>query len=324
MSGGVDSSAVAYLYQKQGYEVIGLTMDILQKRLTDAEKVAKKLGIEHHYVDLHAEFNQKVVEYFIQSYRQGLTPSPCIMCNQEIKLGILAEKAFELGADFIATGHYAKIKDGKLYKGSDPNRDQSYFLFGVKKAIFKKLLCPLADLSKEETRSLAFEAGLEIHNKKDSQDVCFVENGKYQTLFNPPPPCGNIVDKNGKILAKHNGIINYTIGQRRGLNIGGGEILYVTGIDADKNQVVVGSIPDMIKTQITINNINWLGDEEPKDFTCEVKLRSRQQPIPADIHFLDNNTAEVIFKEPVSYGIASGQGCCFFAQNQVLGGGFII
>ncbi len=338
MSGGVDSSAAAYLLKKQGYDVFGLTMDLLAppylpqtSSISDAEVVARQLGIEHHFLDLRKEFAKKVIDYFASSYLKGLTPSPCIMCNKHIKLGILAEKAKTLGADIIVTGHYADIRmttNGvELHRAKDLIKDQSYFLFAVDKHTLQMLRCPLAGMSKDETREIAKEAGLSVYKKSDSQDICFVSEGKYAELIrningkNIDLP-GEIVNTDGKILGTHKGIINYTVGQRRGLGIGGGDILYVLKIDADNNRVIVGKKEELVKQKLTIDQINWLGEERPQEIKLNVKLRSRQEAVPASVCFTGEKTAEVTLDDGF-YGIAPGQGCCFYDDTRVLGGGFI-
>ena len=240
MSGGVDSTAAAILLQQQGYKVIGLTMELLKppympqvESIRDAGKVAAKLGIEHHYLDYRELFADKVVDYFTESYVKGLTPSPCIMCNRFVKLGALADKARELGAEVLVTGHYAEVRQtphgAELHRAKDLVRDQSYFLLGIEKRNLEMLRCPLAEMSKDETRDLLKAADIEIYQKADSQDICFVSNGKYVELIQKLRPDyalkkGDIVTSDGKVLGQHNGIINYTVGQRRGLGIGGGPI----------------------------------------------------------------------------------------------------
>lgn len=338
MSGGVDSSAAAYLLKKQGYDVFGLTMDLLSapylppcSSIADAAKVAARLGIEHHYIDLKEAFARDVVGYFTDAYLDGLTPSPCIMCNKHIKLGLLAEKAQSLGADLIVTGHYADIKlteNGvELHQAQDLIKDQSYFLFAVSKETLKMLRCPLAGYTKDQTRALAKEAGLEVYKKSDSQDICFVAEGKYAELINKLKENagnrpGNIINSSGKILGEHKGIINYTVGQRRGLGIGGGDILYVLKIDAAHNQIIVGNKDELVKQKLTIGSINWLGEERPDKIELMVKLRSRQEAVPALVEFIGKAAAEVTLVNGFS-GIAPGQGCCFYQGTRVLGGGFI-
>lgn len=339
MSGGVDSSAAAVLLQAEGYQVFGLTMDLLQKpykpsysSIKDAAIVAEKLGIEHNFLDLKNEFAEKVVSYFTNSYLQGLTPSPCIHCNRHIKLGLLADKARELGADILVTGHYAEIKvtnhGVELHKGEDLQKDQSYFLFDIEKRNLEILRCPLAHYTKEETRKIAKAAGLEVYKKSDSQDICFVRDGKYAELITQMHPKftnepGNIMDDSGKILGHHKGIINYTVGQRRGLGIGGDVgILYVLKLDIANNQIIVGSQDKLKQNKVITKDINWLGEEKPAQIELMVKLRSRQQAVPAVVKFLENDMVEINIIGDF-YGAAPGQGCCFYDDTRVLGGGFI-
>ena len=340
MSGGVDSSATAVLLKQSGYKVIGLTMDLLPSAyclqnasIKDAEKVAEQIGIEHHYINYQELFTNKVIKYFTQSYLDGETPSPCIMCNRHIKLGALADKAREYGADIIVTGHYAEIKKGingiELHQGKDKIKDQSYFLFDIEKHNLEILRCPLAQYTKDQTRQILKDAGIEIYKKTESQDICFVSEGKYTELiqkvhpeFNNVP--GNIVSTSGKILGTHKGLINYTVGQRRGLGIGGDiGVLYVIKLDTQNNQLIVGSKDELKQQKVLIRDVNWLGeDTPPKEMELKVKLRSRQDPVEANVRFLENKMAEVNIISDF-YGAAPGQGCCFYAGTRVMGGGFI-
>ncbi len=339
MSGGVDSSVAAWLLQKEGYQVFGLTMDLLQppyappvSSISDAAVIADQLGIEHHFIDLRQEFSELVVKYFSDEYIAGKTPSPCIMCNKHIKLGLLAEKARDFGADILVTGHYAKTIAAphgiELHRGSDPVRDQSYFLFAVAKENLQMLRCPLSGYSKDQTRKIAEEAGLKTAQKTDSQDICFVSGGKYAELIRSLRPelqekPGDIVTTDGKILGRHKGLINYTVGQRRGLGIGGGDILYVLALDTVKNRVIVGSKPQLAQKYVFIKNINWLAEERPFRMELGVKLRSRQEIVPASVFFSENaDTARIELKDEF-FGIAPGQGCCFYNNTRVMGGGFI-
>lgn len=340
MSGGVDSSAAAVLLKEQGYNVFGLTMDLLQapyckegkSSIQDAADVAEHIGIDHHFIDLKNEFADKVVNYFTSSYRQGLTPSPCILCNRHIKLGLLSDKARELGADILVTGHYARIElteNGiELHRSNNLKKDQSYFLFDVEKRNLQMLRCPLADLSKDETRQIVKNAGLEIYKKADSQDICFVAEGKYAELIENMHPDfqntpGDIVTTDGKVIGRHKGLIRYTVGQRRGLGIGGNiGILYVIKLDCDHNRLIVGSIEELKTQTVMINDINWLGEDRPQEIELSVKLRSRQSEVPARVRFIDNNRAKVTLLNDF-YGAAPGQGCCFYQGTRVLGGGFI-
>lgn len=338
MSGGVDSSVTAYLLQKEGYKVFGLTMDLLQppyapavSSVADAAVVAAQLEIEHHFINLQTEFATKVVQYFSAEYINGQTPSPCIMCNKYVKLGILAEHARRLGADILVTGHYARTLPSphgvELHRGKDDIRDQSYFLFAVDKNNLQMLRCPLSEYNKAQTREIAEKAGLKIAKKSDSQDICFVSEGKYAELIRKLNPDykelpGDIVTADGKILGRHKGLINYTVGQRRGLGIGGGDILYVLSLDAVRNRVIVGSKPQLAQKEVLITNVNWLAEEHSGVMELEVKLRSRQKLVPATVFFEENHTARLELKDEF-FGIAPGQGCCFYQGTRVMGGGFI-
>lgn len=339
MSGGVDSSAAAILLQQQGYEVFGLTMDLLQppyaptqSSIQDAGKVAEHLGIEHHFIDYKNEFSEQVIRYFTNAYKTGLTPSPCIMCNRHIKLGLLADKAREYGADILVTGHYADIRatpNGvELHKGTDLKKDQSYFLFDIEKRNLEMLRCPLANFTKEQTRELVEKAGLEIYKKSDSQDICFVSNGKYADLIKNLEPdfkneSGDIVTTDGKVIGTHKGLINYTVGQRRGLGIGGDiGILYVLKLDVKNNRLIVGHEDELKQKKVLIKEVNWLDETPPQNGEYTVKLRSRQKEVPAEIIFLENNMAKVNLLNDFC-GVAPGQGCCIYNGSRVMGGGFI-
>ena len=338
MSGGVDSTAAVLLLKQAGYDVFGMTLDLLQapyapdySSIADAAKVAEQIGISHYYVDAKAEFKRDVVDYFAESYLKGETPSPCILCNRYLKLGLLIDKARALGVDVVVTGHYADIllttHGVELHRAKDLVRDQSYFLSLVAKENLQMLRCPLAEFSKEDTRKIVQEAGIEIFNKPDSQDICFVSQGKYAELIHKLHPDfllkkGDIVTTDGRVLGQHNGIIHYTVGQRRGLGIGGGPIYYVLRLDALKNQVVVGAYDELKCSKVFLRDVNWLGEEQPDVLSCEVKLRSRQNLVAAEVKFLAKNRAEVSLLGDF-YGSAAGQGCCFYVGSRVLGGGII-
>ncbi len=338
MSGGVDSTAAVILLKEQGYDVFGLTMDLLEtpyapktNPAAGAADVARKLDIAHEVLDMKKEFRQKVVEPFVSAYLNGKTPSPCISCNKFIKLGRLVDEASSRGADMVVTGHYADIRlkpsGAELHRAADTVRDQSYFLFGVSKESLQKLRCPLASFSKDETREIVRKAGLEIYKKADSQDICFVPDGKYAGLIQKLRPGyaeteGNIVNTQGKIIGRHKGIIHYTVGQRRGLGIGGGDILYVLRIDAVKNEIIVGHKDEMIQRKVLIEEVNWLEENMPEKAEFDVKLRSRQNPVRAKAVFLPDGRAEVTLQHDF-FGAAPGQGCCFYRDTRVMGGGFI-
>ena len=338
MSGGVDSTATACLLLQQGYKIFGLTMDLLQtpyapaiSSIKDAGTIAQILGIEHHYLDYKQLFSDKVISNFVSTYAHGETPSPCILCNRFIKIGALADQARKLGADILVTGHYANIKQTangiELHRANNITRDQSYFLFAIEKNNLQMLRCPLANYSKEETRKIVQNAQLPIFQKPDSQDICFVPQGKYADLIHYYAPHtirkGKIIHIDGRILGEHNGLVHYTVGQRRGLGIGGNEgILYVIKLDIENNQVIVGPQEFLKETKVLIRDINWLDNNLPHQIELEVKLRSRQKLVPATVTFIENNQAEVLLHNEF-YGIAPGQGCCFYNGSRVMGGGFI-
>ena len=334
MSGGVDSSVSALLLQKQGYEVVGATMILFEdpnievgclssNAVSDAKKVCEKLNIEHHIINLKDEFKKYVIDNFIDSYKQGLTPNPCVECNKYLKFGALYEKAKELNCDYIATGHYASIRDGKLVKSKEEHKDQTYFLYGIKKEILDKIIFPLANFnSKEEIRKIAEENDLIVARKKDSQEICFIPNDDYKSYLknnNVKNIPGNFI-LDGEIIGKHNGITNYTIGQRKGLGISYKEPLYVVNIDTNNNQVILGRENDLYNDKLIAKNVNILVDELPNKVTA--KIRYRATATKATLNKIDENTYEVIFDKPVK-SITKGQSVVFYDDNICLGGGII-
>jgi tRNA-uridine 2-sulfurtransferase len=347
MSGGVDSSTVAALLHHEGYQVIGITLQLydlgvtLEKKgaccagqdIYDAKNVADKLGFPHYVLNYESLFKQEVIEDFADSYLRGETPIPCVKCNQTVKFKDLLQTAKDLGADAMATGHYVQHIKGEfgseLHCGADIKKDQSYFLFATTKEQLSFTYFPLGGFSKEETRALARKYDLEIADKPDSQDICFVPNGSYANLIEKLRPnaldSGDIVDMSGNILGRHNGIINYTIGQRKGIGIAHESPLYVVKLDAAKKQVIVGYESDLHKSRFLIKEINWLGRDEDYKEAVEVtvKLRSTHMPKLAKIYPQDNNSAiiELLSSEKA---ITPGQACVFYNNSQVLGGGWIV
>ena len=302
MSGGVDSSTVAYLLKKQGYNVIGITMkhwsgmdeyasDSNSKTccslddIYDAKRVCDDLEIPHYIINLTEPFKEIVVDYFIEEYSKGRTPNPCMVCNRNIKLGKLIEESLKLGAHYIATGHYARIKDGLLSTGDDPRKDQVYFLSQMKKNFVKYLMFPIGELEKPQVRELAKGLGVRVHSKRESQEICFVEDGKYKEFLDTMTggkisKNGNIVLEDGTIVGKHSGITSYTIGQRKGLGISYHEPLYVLKIDAIKNEVIVGKDEKLFKNSIKGTNINLFTTDNIFDLDnleCFAKSRSRDR-----------------------------------------------
>lgn len=347
ISGGVDSSVAAYLLKKQGYEVIGLFMrnwdssinndfngnpDInnnicpQEQDYNDAVEVCKKLDIELHRVDFVKEYWDNVFTYFLDELKKGRTPNPDVMCNKYIKFDLFYKEAKKLGADYIATGHYAKVIDGKLYKASDLNKDQSYFLAYVNKDIFKEVLFPLDNITKPEVRKIAKELNLITKDKKDSTGICFIGERnfrKFLTNYLPNIP-GDIVNINtNKVIGKHIGLMYYTIGQRRGLNLGGEhERSYVVKKDLDKNVLYVANGDDsetLYSTKAIISNFNYLIDDEIDK--CCAKFRYRQKDVNASIKKLDNNNLEITYDK--TKAVTPGQFCVLYKDDLCLGGGII-
>ena len=351
MSGGVDSSVVAAELAAQGYDVVGITLQLydhgaaLAKKgaccagsdIHDARRVAEKLNFPHYVLDYENSFRESVIDDFAKSYLAGATPIPCIRCNERIKFKDLLETAIDLDADCMATGHYIQRKNGingaELHMAADHQRDQSYFLFSTTAKQLDYLRFPLGSLaSKAETRALAAKYGLDVANKPDSQDICFVPDGNYAAVIEKLHPGaaqpGKIIDQNDNILGTHNGVINYTIGQRRGLGIGGlEEPLYVVKLDADRKLVIVGPKELLATRQVSLKEINWLGDiplMTQSTWEIRAKVRSTRPPRDAVLRPISNTEAivELIAAEE---GIAPGQACVFYGQDssRVLGGGWI-
>ena len=357
MSGGVDSSVTAAILVEAGFDVIGLTMQLydhgqaLKKKgaccagsdINDARLVASQLDIPHYVLNYENLFKDKVMEDFADSYLRGETPIPCIRCNQTVKFTDMVERAKQLGASAMATGHYIRRKRflgyPNLFKGLDETKDQSYFLFATTKSQLEFLRFPLGSLTKEETRMVARRHNLNVAEKPDSQDICFVPEGKYADVVRKLRPgnieCGNIIDVEGKVLGQHNGIIDYTIGQRKGLGIGGrkgieddNSALYVIGLDSKKHNVTVGSKELLACNKINISECNWIiGNPKKTKFNVLVKLRNSSTPVRGVVDVnIDNGTSELNFDEP-QYGISTGQAAVFYnieEHSHVLGGGWIV
>lgn len=351
MSGGVDSSVVAAQLKDEGYDVVGVTLQLydhgaaLAKKgaccagidIHDARRVAEEMGFPHYVLDYENIFQEAVIEEFADSYLGGATPVPCIRCNERVKFKDLLETAKDLEADCMATGHYIQRKMGaqgaELHSATDANRDQSYFLFSTTPEQLSFLRFPLGHLpSKEATRELAAKYGLAVADKPDSQDICFVPDGNYAGVIEKLRPGaaepGEIVHADGRVLGQHKGVIHYTIGQRRGLGIGGlSEPLYVVRLDVDKKQVVVGP-KDLLSTRtIPVREINWLGDAHftsQKEWHLSVKVRSTRPPREAIIRPLTDTTAEVELLTPEE-GVSPGQACVFYSpeDSRIFGGGWI-
>ena len=327
LSGGVDSSVAAALLKKQGYEVIGITFKFVDNfDPEDAIKVAKTLDIEHHIIDYREIFKEKVINKFLSDYKSGITPNPCVICNKNVKLRFLLDEMYKFNADYIATGHYAKIKDGRLFKSIDLNKDQTYFLCQITKEELSRILLPLEGIDKEEVRRIANEIGLDNANKKDSTDVCFI-NQKFSEYIssNIESKPGDIININdNKKLGTHKGLSYYTIGQRRGLDIGGTEArCYVVGKNLEKNilYVAIGDNSDaLISDSAIVEEVNYFKDEKVNN--CTAKFRYRQEEEPVEIEWLDNNKVLVKYPQGIK-SVTPGQACVFYDNEECLGGGII-
>ncbi len=349
MSGGVDSSVTAALLSEAGYDVVGMTMQLYDHGFVsgktkaccagidiyDARVVAEKLGFPHYVLNYESRFKESVIDDFVDSYVAGETPVPCIRCNQTVKFTDMFQAAKDLGAEALATGHYVRRIAGKrgaeLHKGVDINRDQSYFLFATTQEQLNFLRFPLGGVPKDETRRLARKYELEVSEKPDSQDICFVPDGKYASLVEKLRPGtleeGDILHVDGRHLGKHQGTIHYTIGQRRGLGVSNddGDPLYVVSIDPSKHQVFVGPRSFLAKSEIFVRQVNWLGfdDESWQGKPVSVRIRSSQKPLSAFLELNQSEKKAIIRLNEKEYGVASGQACVVYDGERVLGGGWI-
>ena len=348
MSGGVDSSVAALILKKQGYDVIGVTMQIWQDEkpeqvsenggccglsaVEDAKRVAEVIGIPHYVMNFRKEFQEKVIDYFVSEYYKGRTPNPCIACNRYIKWEALLHRSLEIGADYIATGHYGKIvrlENGRysVAKSVSRNKDQSYVLYNLTQDELAHTLFPIYGYEKEEVRRMAADAGLPVAHKKDSQDICFVPDGDYagflerETGISDRP--GNFTDKYGNILGEHKGIIHYTVGQRKGLGIAFGEPKFVIGIDSEKNTVILGSREDLMVREVHVSDVNFMA---VSGFSGELrvtgKLRYSQKEAPCTIVQTSDDTVTAVFDEPMR-AATPGQSAVFYDEDHILCGGII-
>jgi len=352
MSGGVDSTVTAALLAQAGYDLVGVTLQLydhgaaIQKKgaccagqdIHDARMAAETIGIPHYVLDYESRFKQQVIEDFADAYLRGETPIPCIRCNQTVKFRDLLDVARDLGAAAMATGHYVRREVGpagpELHRAHDPARDQSYFLFATTREQLDFLRFPLGGLPKPAVREGAAALGLSVADKPDSQDICFVPEGRYTTLIDRLRPQGaepgDIVHLDGRVLGRHEGVTRYTIGQRRGLNVAVGDPLFVVRIDADARQVVVGPREALLTRALTLKETNWIGDGPTIEAACDAarpvlaRVRSTREPVPGRLTLIDGQPG-VLFDTPEE-GVAPGQACVLYApeaETRVLGGGFI-
>jgi tRNA-specific 2-thiouridylase len=345
MSGGVDSSVTAALLVEQGFDVVGITLQLYDhgaavakkgaccagQDIHDAARVAERLGIPHYVLDYESRFRRDVIDDFADAYARGETPIPCVRCNQTVKFRDLLATARDLGADALATGHYVRRVDGaggpELHRAADDSRDQSYFLFATTRAQLAFLRFPLGGLAKDETRTLARRFDLPVAAKPDSQDICFVPTGDYAALVAKLRPGaaepGEIVDVAGRVLGAHAGVIHFTIGQRKGLGVSADEPLYVVRLEPETRRVVVGPRAALGTLRVPLAGVNWLGEVPPTDgLAVRVKLRSAQPPVAARVVLDGLGGGAVVLDEP-AFGVAPGQACVVYDGTRVLGGGWI-
>lgn len=336
MSGGVDSSVAAMLLKQQGYEVIGITMRLglkkhcaADKNIEDARRVARKIGIQHYIFDVSKEFEDKVIKDFCCEYLKAKTPNPCIRCNQYIKFGVLLKKALDLGLDYFATGHYARVSVGAglaparyiLKKAKDVTKDQSYFLYRLNQSQLRRILFPLGDYTKLQVRQMAKGFGLPIADKPESQEICFVAEGHYSEFLKGCEKSGQIVDKKGRVLGRHKGIAFYTIGQRQGLGIACGVAMYVIEMDVKQNKLVVGTREDALAKEFLVKSPHFILMPIKKKVVLGVKIRYNQKVVPAEVVPF-NGKLKVKFKIP-QFAITPGQSAVFYDKDKVIGGGII-
>lgn len=347
MSGGVDSSATAALLQEQGYDVIGITLKLWPQdcvnraedkccgpqAVMDARSVCHKLGIPYYLIDEAEEFQKMVIDYFAAEYKAGRTPNPCVMCNQHLKFGNFIRKARQLGAEKIATGHFARVEtdptSGRflMKRGRDLRKDQSYFLFSLQQEQLARVIWPLGDKTKSDTREVARECDLKTADKEESMEICFVPDRDYGKFLRDSDlvadHAGDIVDVQGNVLGQHNGIEFYTIGQRKGLGIATGKPLYVIELDPESNRVIVGDDTLLAKDEFIVDRCNWIPWEEPtEEFDVTAKIRYNHPGVGATITPLENQCARVKLHSP-QRAVTPGQASVFYQEDLVIGGGWI-
>jgi tRNA-specific 2-thiouridylase len=362
MSGGVDSSAAAAILKEQGHELVGFTMQLWDQRrginvdengdplpsrccslddVYDARRVAEELDFPFYVLNLERDFERDVIQPFVSSYLSGETPIPCVSCNSRLKFASLDRLAVSLGCEKVATGHYARVEFDsvtnryKLLRGTNQQKDQSYFLWELTQAQLSRALFPLGEMSKPEARDAARQHGLNgVSEKKESQEICFVPDGNYsgfidryleaENATDRVPVAGDIVDKTGQVIGHHEGIHRYTVGQRRGMGIANERALYVISIDAEKNRVTAGPAEELLSSEFTVAQVNWIVFDNPKEpVRAEVRVRYRHTAAPATITPLENGRARIVFDEP-QRAITPGQASVFYRGDEVIGGGWIV
>jgi tRNA-specific 2-thiouridylase len=347
MSGGVDSSAAAALLLEQGYDVVGITLKLWPQdcvsraedkccgpqAVTDARSVCHKLGIPYYLIDEADAFQKQVINYFAEEYKAGRTPNPCVMCNEKLKFGALIDRARQLGGDYIATGHFARLEtraDGRvlLKKGHDSRKDQSYFLFSLRQNQLARSMFPLGEKTKQDTRQVARECQLKTADKEESMEICFVPDKDYGKFLQMAKLAekhqGEIVDLAGKVLGHHDGIEFYTIGQRKGLGLSTPKPVYVIELDAANNRVVVGDDSALDRAEFTVRNCNWIPfDDPPREMQVSAKIRYNHPGTAATVRPLEGGRAQVTLHTP-QRAITPGQACVFYDDDLVVGGGWIV
>lgn len=347
MSGGVDSSVAALLLKRQGYEVVGVTMRLwsseqadaapLSKRccsvedVQDARRVCDAIGARHYFMNFEREFQRHVVDYFVREYDNGRTPHPCLACNDKIKFDFLLRRALFMDADYIATGHYARIRRegdrARLLKGADGGKDQSYVLFTLRQEELRRLLLPVGEFAKPDIRRIAAEGGLPVADKPDSQEICFIPDNDYRKFVGEraTPKPGEFVDSDGNVLGTHPGIHFFTVGQRRGLGLRGntGAPMYVTAIDADANRVELGSEADLMRSELWASQVNYIAGEQPRaPIEVGAKIRYKATESAATLTPRGGDWASLRFREP-QRAITPGQAVAFYQGDEIIGGGII-
>jgi tRNA-specific 2-thiouridylase len=347
MSGGVDSSVAAALLHEQGYEVIGVTMKLWDEPaavagrhktcctlddVSDARRVAMQLGIPFYVANFKQQFAHHVVDDFVDAYRRGYTPNPCVQCNRYLKFTALMQRAHHLGAHWVATGHYASVwhgEDGRYYirRGVDVDKDQSYFLFDLSQAQLRHILLPLGPLHKDEVRRLATRCGLRVATKPESQEICFIPEGDYRRFLRPRLSAeaissGPMVHTSGEALGTHGGLPFYTVGQRRGLGVAAAQPLYVSDIDPETNTLVIGPRSEAMSEAFEVERLTWLRQPPEGVLATTVQIRSRHRPVPAEVYPSTATRARVVLQEP-QFAVTPGQAAVFYDDQTVIGGGWI-